>query len=353
MQSRVIIDNEKSQADVLLVGKSDKSIVDMSESSAVEFITCEKLADATEICSHKQFDIIAVTTDVLDENLISSLKKIRQSNPNSQIILLAHMWQEPIAWHIVSQSSNGTRLLDDYYICPVIFSLKNVAEKEKQTEPAKTLAVDTNQLQQQVQEQMERIAILERLVMEDELTGVKNRRYVKEFLRQIIEHAKKLSLQVTLLVFDIDNFKQYNDLYGHSVGDNILKQAAVLMQKCCRRQDVVGRIGGDEFAVIFWNLPSENTIGLDSTEERRKLESEHPRQVINICERFRKELNKTDLPALGVEGKGTLTISGGLATFPRDGSTFQQLFEQADKALLEAKRSGKNRVYLVGGEKNS
>ncbi|OHB55695.1 MAG: hypothetical protein A2Y12_12500 [Planctomycetes bacterium GWF2_42_9] len=350
MQSRITINNLKPQADVLLIGRTDKNIVDNPENNDIRFQNCQHISEAMDFCSRTQFDIIALTVDVLDENLTTTLKKLRQINPNARMFLLAQMWQEPIAAHIVSQSSNGTRLVDDYFICPVAFSLKNQAKQSAAQEPQVEQPVPTNPA---FQEQLERIAILERLVMEDELTGVKNRRYVREFLRQIIEHAKKLSLQVTLLIFDIDNFKQYNDLYGHPVGDNILKQAAVLMQKCCRRQDVVGRIGGDEFAVVFWNLPGENAIGLDNNppeEERRSIESEHPTQVINICERFRRELHITDLPAIGVEGKGTLTISGGLATFPRDGSTVQQLFEQADKALYEAKRSGKNRVFLIGNE---
>jgi diguanylate cyclase (GGDEF)-like protein len=349
MQSRISIDNLEKQAEVLLIGRTDKSIVDVTENPDIRFQNCQQISEAIAICGQKQFDVIAMTTDVLDENLASSLKKIRQSNPNAKMYLLAQMWQEPIAAHIVTQSLNGTRLLDDYYICPVIFFLKN--QPKASVDEKEVIKVETNS--QALQEQLERIAILEKLVMEDELTGVKNRRYVREFLRQIIDHAKQLSLQVTLLTFDIDNFKQYNDLYGHPVGDNILKQAAVLMQKCCRKQDVVGRIGGDEFAVVFWNLPGENAIAFDSTpqEERRRIESEHPKQVINICDRFIKELHTTDLPALGVDGKGTLTISGGLATFPRDGLTVQQLFEQADKALLEAKRSGKNRVYLIGGDR--
>jgi len=348
MQSRITIDNLKPQAEVLLIGKTDNNIVNTDANADVKIQRCAQISQAVDACEKYQFDVIAMTTDVLDENLNGALKKLRQYNPAAKIYLLAHIWQEPIASHIVAHSVNGTRLLDDYFICPVIFILKNQQQVSSDTPKAAAVSSPSPAFE----EQLERIAILERLVMEDELTGVKNRRYMREFLRQIIDHAKKLSLQVTLLMFDIDNFKQYNDLYGHPVGDNILKQAAVLMQKCCRRQDVVARIGGDEFAVVFWNLPGENAIALDSNEQedRRKMESEHPTQVINICERFRRELHKTDLPALGADGKGTLTISGGLATFPRDGLTVPQLLEQADKALLEAKRSGKNRVFLIGAE---
>jgi GGDEF domain-containing protein len=122
------------------------------------------------------------------------------------------------------------------------------------------------------------------------------------------------------------------------------------MRRCCRGHDVVGRIGGDEFAVIFWDDPQTKSVGTKS--ERRSTQAEHPRETLFIIERFRNELNATELSSLGPEGKGVLTISGGLASFARDGSTTQELFAQADAALLDAKRSGKNRIYLVGRPQN-
>ena len=199
-----------------------------------------------------------------------------------------------------------------------------------------------------------RLKQLEKLATEDELTGLKNRRYIWEFSRQIIEHAGRENGRVTLLIFDIDNFKHYNDVYGHSAGDEVLKQAAVLMRRCCRGHDVVGRIGGDEFAVVFWDRQNtedriqKSEVGKQKTENRRQIPADHPKEAIFIAKRFRKELGKAELHLLGPEGKGVLAISGGLASFPRDGATIGELFDQADKVLLEAKRSGKNRIYLVG-----
>ena len=347
MQSRITIDNGNKDVQVLLVGQLGGTAVDTSDCADIRFKNCGNLSDAVSAATNNQFEAIAIQPDDFGNELASALKKLRQITPQSKIFLLTQMWQEPNVLKFISTNSNGTQLADDYYILPVSFSAKS-PQRKKSAPPAAPVAaaVDTSELSMQLRQ---RIEILEKLAMEDELTGVKNRRFVKEFLRQIIERANRKSLQVTLLVFDIDNFKNYNDRFGHPVGDNILKQAAVLMQKCCRRQDVIGRIGGDEFAVVFWNIPHNKVIGLDADnqQDRRSIISEHPKEVINICERFRSELNKTDLPALGAEGKGVLAISGGLATFPRDGSTVEQLFAQADKGLLEAKRSGKNRVYLV------
>ena len=192
----------------------------------------------------------------------------------------------------------------------------------------------------------ERIAQLERLATEDDLTGLKNRKYIWEFARQVIERAGKIGGRITLLVFDVDNLKHYNDLYGHLAGDSILRQAAVLIRRCCRTHDVVGRIGGDEFAVVFWDDPRRE-IALDER-ERRSAGADHPHEAISIAKRFVRVLGMAELNLLGPDGKGVLAISGGLASYPRDGSTIGELFEQADRALLEAKRSGKSRIYLVG-----
>ncbi|MHC4641169.1 MAG: GGDEF domain-containing protein, partial [Planctomycetota bacterium] len=189
---------------------------------------------------------------------------------------------------------------------------------------------------------------LEKLATEDDLTGLKNRRYIREFTKQIIEHAEKENRRITLLIFDIDNLKQYNDIYGHSVGDEILRQVAVLMQRCCRSHDVVGRIGGDEFAVVFWDERQAMAEVSADDRERRSAMAEHPKEVVSIAKRFQKELGKAEFHLLGPEGKGELTISGGLASLDPGCSTAQELFEQADKALLVAKRSGKNRIYIVG-----
>jgi diguanylate cyclase (GGDEF)-like protein len=352
MQSRITINNENGNAQVLIVGGLNGDSIDTSACPGVSFEKCPSLSDALAAAENNHFEVIAVPIDDFGNEPATALKKIRQTAPKSKILLLTQMWREPDAVRFLNTDSGGTSVADDYYILPVKFCAKSARAKELFVSAGHPAVAAPAADSADISTLRQRIEILEKLAMEDELTGVKNRRFVKEFLRQIIERANKMSLQVTLLVFDIDNFKNYNDRFGHPVGDNILKQAAVLMQKCCRRQDVVGRIGGDEFAVVFWNIPQNKVIhfDVDNSQDRRSVVSKHPKEVINICERFRSELNNTDLPALGAEGKGLLAISGGLATFPHDGLTVEQLFLQADNGLLEAKRSGKNRVYLIGSK---
>ncbi len=194
---------------------------------------------------------------------------------------------------------------------------------------------------------------LERLTT-DSLTGLKNRDYMWEYLRQIIEHDGGEDLSVTLLFLRIDNFGRYNDLYGHSAGDEILRHVAVLMRRCSRTWDVVGRLGGSEFAFVFLDdVPPGIAPAADDGKEKRSAAASvwHPRKAISLAKLLVRELEATELATsgdLGPTGKGILTISGGMATFPRDGRMVEELFEQAEKALLEARNSGGNRIYLVG-----
>ena len=330
---------------ILLVGDIGKAFLD---SDAVKTLPCEvhaSVLDAIDAAAKNNFVAIAVVMSGLSSKLSLALKALRENNCDAKIILLAQMYEEPVAMQLVGSASNGASVADDYLICPI-----RANRFYESIVPSRVHRVAGTTWPATVDARREaRIKQLEKLATEDDLTGLKNRRYIWEFSRQIIEHAKKEDGRVTLLLFDIDNLKSYNDVYGHLAGDEILKQAAVLMRRCCRGRDVVSRIGGDEFAVVFWDDPQRKPVGPET--ERRSALADHPKEAIFIAKRFQKELEKAELSAfggLGPEGKGVLTISGGLASFPRDGSTIQELFQQADRALLEAKRSGKNRIYLVG-----
>ena len=190
---------------------------------------------------------------------------------------------------------------------------------------------------------------LYRLAITDQLTGIYNRRHFENFLASILERAKTLRFQVTLLLFDIDNFKKYNDECGHALGDEILRETAGLMRRCCREHDLVARIGGDEFAVVFWEkeLPRQPKDPAASPPSPARV----PQEPLQILRRFRKAISSSAFSGLGSSGRGILTISGGLASFPWDGRTVPELVEAADRALtFGAKKGGKNSIYLVGGD---
>lgn len=180
------------------------------------------------------------------------------------------------------------------------------------------------------------------LALADELTGLPNRRHLMEFLGTTLESARATGQIVTALVFDIDDFKRYNDRYGHDAGDEILCEVGRLFVQCSRRTDMVARYGGDEFVVVFWDPEGPRAAG-----------SRHPAAVLIVLQRFRAALKKHRFTRLGQDSQGALTISGGLAHFPMQAKDAAELLEAADRALLKAKEAGKNRFYILGGDDSS
>ncbi|MFA5424699.1 MAG: GGDEF domain-containing protein [Phycisphaerae bacterium] len=335
--------SETKKPRILLVGDADKAFVNPKSADTADILFCAGVNDAVDAASQRDFALIAVVITGSSVNLDASLKSLRKARPNSKIILLAHMYQEPVAISFIQPDRDGKQPADDYLICPIV-----THDFDKWLDASvKTSGVTTEKISLIDEIAItEKIRQLEKLATEDDVTGLKNRRYIWEFGSQIIARAAENDRQVTLLVFDIDDFKHYNDTYGHPTGDDILRQAAVLIKSCCRKHDVVGRIGGDEFAVIFWDDPRRR----EGTERRSS--SEHPTEAVFISERLRSQLQNAQFGVLGPTGKGVLTISGGLATFPRDGATIEELFRKADQALFDAKQSGKNCIYLVGQPNN-
>lgn len=177
----------------------------------------------------------------------------------------------------------------------------------------------------------------QRLAQTDDLTGLPNRRRLMQFLGEKLAFAEKARSTVTVLYFDIDDFKRYNDAYGHEAGDEILCDIGQLFVQCTRESDMVARYGGDEFVVVFWDPEGPRMVG-----------SRHPERVMQVVQRFRDALKKHRFTRLGLEAQGCLTISGGIAHYPWDASTAAELVETADRALLQAKAAGKDGFSVTG-----
>lgn len=337
---------------MLLIGDVGKALLDARGLDRRLCEVRENVLDGIDTAARNAFDTIGLVMAGASHQLDSVLRALRRAS-SARIVLLVRMHEEPIARRLATPIPGEEKLVDEYCLYPTRWATlcPHVAgEPGVQTPsetPLKPQISDPADLSVDVQR---RLRHLERLATTDDLTGLKNRRYIREFARQILDRARRTRGRATILMFDIDDFKHYNDVYGHMTGDEILRQAAILMRRCCRPHDVVARIGGDEFAVVFWDDPHRPAGGVPR--ERRSAAAEHPTEAISVAKRFQQALGNADLHLLGPRGEGVLTISGGLASFPRDGSTPEQLFDRADQALLDAKRSGKNRIYLVGVPRN-
>lgn len=182
-----------------------------------------------------------------------------------------------------------------------------------------------------------RTEALHQLAITDHLTGAFNRRYFYYRTDQILTDENPDRLRATLLLYDIDDFRRYNTRYGHAGGDEVLREMARLMRRITRRHDIVARIGGDEFAVLFWDTDPPRAPG-----------SRPPEHAWDLADRLRQAVRGMEFPSLGPEARGVLSISGGLASFPKDGRDVRELLRAADVALRQAKRMGKNAIYLVG-----
>lgn len=172
----------------------------------------------------------------------------------------------------------------------------------------------------------------------DDLTGAWNRRYFDRFLQAAIKHAAEHSHYVTVLYFDIDDFKNYNDKYGHAAGDEILRETVRLLLSVIRPTDRVCRIGGDEFGVIFHEPTGPRDPG-----------SKPPTSIWSIAERFQRQICEHRFPKLLDHAAGTLTISAGLASYPIDAQTPEELVCKADQLAIQSKRQGKNAITLGPG----
>jgi len=164
---------------------------------------------------------------------------------------------------------------------------------------------------------------MEQLAITDELTGLYNYRYFQIVIDKELK-KNKLSV-VSLIMLDIDRFKMFNDRYGHITGNRMLGEIARVLKENVRGVDTVVRYGGEEFAVVC--------PGMDSAE------------VAQLCDRIRKSIQITPLKMENGEAV-SITVSIGIASYPRDAQNKSELISHADLALYDAKQQGRNKVCV-------
>ena len=221
------------------------------------------------------------------------------------------------------------RQVPDYVSLPIVF-LSSETDRKRQfsamsvgAEGFLTKPIEPDYLVTSVALRAERMRALRSLMMRDSLTGLFNHTATSQFLESAIVAARRQHQTVCFAMIDVDHFKSVNDTYGHPIGDQVLLALARVLQQRLRQTDLVGRYGGEEFAIILHN------VTLKKAEQ--------------IMQQLREDFSKVIFHAGDTDF--SCTFSCGVAAFPQLAS-METLREAADKAMYQAKHAGRNRVVV-------
>ncbi|HGM3505847.1 TPA: diguanylate cyclase [Clostridioides difficile] len=174
------------------------------------------------------------------------------------------------------------------------------------------------------EEKNRELVLLERS-QRDSLTGLYNKGVTEEFISSFLKNKNNQDLEHVFLIFDIDDFKNVNDKYGHAFGDFVISEFALELKSQFREDDIIGRIGGDEFVVLIKNFNSNNYV------------------LMEKLERFCSKINQKKFAE---QAEFSIACSVGVAMYPEHGYVYSELYEKADQALYYAKSHGKNSYHV-------
>jgi len=188
------------------------------------------------------------------------------------------------------------------------------------------------ELMQMVKARSKRVETYLEIANLDELTGIYNLRYLRERLKEELDKAIKTSQYLAVGFIDIDQFSKVNDTLGHPTGDQVLKRIAEVIKENIRFSDILARYGGEEFVAV--------------------LEETDPEDACKVMERVRSAIENERFRYKDKDLNIKVTVSIGIAGYPKNGKVDQELIEKADRALYRAKDMGKNKVIIYEEEQN-
>jgi len=263
-----------------------------------------KAKSLEQLMDRRCYDVVEGRDDVCDNCIVQ--RTFAEAKPNSKekphiVAGVASGWVEIFTYPIFDE---------DGEVSHVIEYTRDITERKRSDEERRTL-----------------IEELEYLSTVDPLSGLLNRRALMDFLNSEADRAKRYSRRLSLILCDVDKFKEINDTLGHSAGDEAIRVVSDVFREVVRRADVVGRYGGDEFLVV---MPETSGKGAEDL-------------AIRLLEAMKKKPFK-----LAPKAKRTLTLSIGVSSFDLQKDSVDTLITKADAALYKSKRAGRDRVTVDG-----
>ncbi len=319
--SNQIFANSYIMCGIILLEYTEKYTISQANDTFFDLIGYTK-EDMQILFSNRFFEIL----HPLDKaDTIRTLNAQLKANPNGKFDLHCRICKKN-SDYIIAQLSGKliSKTNEQKLICFSISDITTFAKnfdilQKKQSDVSATATYITNHKLE--------IQALRATAEIDLLTGIYNRMatelYIKKHLTLTGTHTK-----CALLIIDLDNFKQINDCFGHVYGDECLKEVGLKLKNIFRKNDIVGRVGGDEFFVFIKDYETLNLI---------------QKKSIEICTALTKTYEKNNVSI-------KISASIGVCLYPEHGTSFDTLYEKADIALYKAKSNGKNNYYIFNSD---
>lgn len=303
----MVMEREK----ILIINSDPKVCETLSGwlSQQYEVVVSGSLDEALQVIAHQSFNVVLTEVDNPEIKGIEVLTKLKELDSDTSVIVATTYESITLAIEAMKKGAYNY-VTKPFNLDELTLAVKHAVERQKLSQEAKQKK------------------IYQELALLDPLTRVYNRRYLEEILTREIDRSMRYEQKFSVLMIDVDNFKQCNDSYGHPFGDRVLKTIADVLCLRSRTTDFVSRYGGEEFMVVSPHTDKEGASVLAAN-------------LVNLIAKheFQTEGNTTV----------SVTISVGVATFKDDAFSKEELLELSDKALYQAKKLGKNRVCLLGG----
>lgn len=308
-------------ADVAEISKSQSEVrrLALNQQQKIDQI----MRDINVLLAATQDDLVGASTQLREKlSTLTSLAILMAAVFLPLLCLIAYLIYRSTAVPLrdICDRLGSVRVDDPQTIVQMISNMRMMSTSRRFNDEIAMLGRKISEFGTAINEKNEELS---RLIITDEKTQLFNFRYFKSQLHQEFVRARRFQEPFSIIMVDVDKFKHYNDTNGHLLGDEVLKKVARLIRQECRETDVPARFGGEEFAVLLPRTDKEEAKA--------------------VAERIRKAIEDEVFINQEKQPGGNLTASLGIATFPHDATSEEELISVADVALYEAKARGRNR----------